>query len=156
MLWWFLQPHCCVPEHRDTACWLWVVSSSCLLSKGIMLMYRLPRWHGGKESPCQCKRHWRHAFSLWVGKIPWRRAQQPTPVFLLGKFHGKRNFPGGSAVKDPPAKQEMQVPSLGQEDALEEGMAIRSSILVWEIPWTEKPGGLQSIGSQKSWTQLSG
>ena len=70
--------------------------------------------------------------------------------------HGKRNFPGGSAVKDPPAKQEMQVPSLGQEDALEEGMATCSSILVWEIPWTEKPGGLQSIGSQKSWTQLSG
>ena len=119
-------------------------------------MYGLPRWHGGKESTCQCRRHWRHAFNPWVGKIPWRRAEQPTLVFLLGKFHGKRNFPGGSAIKNPPGKQEMQVSSLGQEDPLEEGMATHTSILVWEIPRTEKPGGLQSIGSQKSWTQLSG
>ena len=40
------------------------------------------------------------------------------------------------------------VPSLGQEDALEEGMTTHSSILVWRIPWTEEPGGLQSLGSQ--------
>ena len=40
----------------------------------------------------------------------------------------------------------MQVGSLGQEDPLEEGMATHSSILAWRIPWTEKPGGLQSIG----------
>ena len=44
--------------------------------------------------------------------------------------------------------QEMQVWSLGQEDALEKEMAIHSSIFAWEIPWTEEPGGLQSIGSQ--------
>ena len=44
--------------------------------------------------------------------------------------------------------QEMQVRSLGQEDTLEEGMATQSNILVWEIPWTEKPAGLQFIGSQ--------
>ena len=43
----------------------------------------------------------------------------------------------------------MQVRSLGQEDPLEEGMATHSSILVWRIPWTEEPGGLQSIGSQR-------
>jgi len=42
-----------------------------------------------------------------------------------------------------------QVPSLGQEDALEEEMATHSSILAWEIPWTEEPGGLQSMGSQR-------
>ena len=42
----------------------------------------------------------------------------------------------------------MQVLSLGQEDALEEGMATHSSILAWRIPWTEEPGGLQSIGLQ--------
>ena len=46
--------------------------------------------------------------------------------------------------------QEMQVQSLGWEDPLEEEMAIHSSILAWEIPWTEEPGGLQSVGSQKS------
>ena len=44
----------------------------------------------------------------------------------------------GSAVKNLPAIQETQAPSLGQEDPLEEGMATHSSILVWEIPWTEK------------------
>ena len=51
--------------------------------------------------------------------------------------------------------QETQVSSLGQEDPLEKEMATYSSILAWEIPWTEEPGGLQSIGSQKSRAQLS-
>ena len=50
--------------------------------------------------------------------------------------------------------QETWVQSLGQEDALEEEMATHSSILVWEIPWTKEPGGLQSMGLQ-SWTRLS-
>ena len=50
----------------------------------------------------------------------------------------------------------MQVQSLGWEDALEEEMATHSSILTWKIPWTEKPDGLQSMGSQKSQTRLSG
>ena len=49
----------------------------------------------------------------------------------------------------------MMVQSLGWEDRLEEGVATHSSILAWEISWTEKPGGLQSMGSQNSWTQLS-
>ena len=43
----------------------------------------------------------------------------------------------------------MRVLSLGQEDPLDEGMAIHSSILAWRIPWTEEPGGLQSMGSQE-------
>ena len=47
------------------------------------------------------------------------------------------------------------VRSLGQEDPLEEGMAIHSSIPAWRILWTEEPGGLQSVGSQKRQTQLS-
>ena len=45
--------------------------------------------------------------------------------------------------------QELQVPSLGWEDPLEEEMATHSSILAWEIPWTEEPGRLQSRGSQR-------
>ena len=49
-------------------------------------------------------------------------------------------------VKDLPAMQETQVQSLGQEDPLEKGMATHSGILAWKIPWTEKPGGLQSMG----------
>ena len=53
-----------------------------------------------------------------------------------------------------PAMQETRVKSLGQEDSLEKGMAIHSSILAWEIPWTEEPGGLQPMGLQKSLTRL--
>ena len=48
-----------------------------------------------------------------------------------------------------PAMQEAQVQFLGQEDSLEKGMATHSSILAWRIPWTEEPGGLQSMGSQR-------
>ena len=48
--------------------------------------------------------------------------------------------------------QETQVQSLGGEDPLEKKTATHSGILAWEIPWTEKPGGLQSVGSQKSQT----
>ena len=50
--------------------------------------------------------------------------------------------------------QETRVRSLGQEDPLEKGMAIHSSVLAWRIPWTEEPVGLSSMGLQ-SWTQLS-
>ena len=52
-------------------------------------------------------------------------------------------------VKNLPAKQETQVCSLGREDPLEERMATHTSILAWRIPWTEEPGGLQSMGSQR-------
>ena len=51
-------------------------------------------------------------------------------------------------VKILPARGETQVQPLGWEDPLEEGMAVHSSILAWRIPWTEEPGGLQSMGSQ--------
>ena len=52
-------------------------------------------------------------------------------------------------VKNPPAMQETWVQSPGWEDPLDKGMANYSSILTWRIPWTEKPGGLQSLGSQR-------
>ena len=56
-------------------------------------------------------------------------------------------------IKNPPAKQEMWVQSLGWKDLLEKKMPTHSSglysILAWEIPWTEEPGGLQSMGSQR-------
>ena len=51
--------------------------------------------------------------------------------------------------------QEMWVLSLGQEDPLEKEMATHSSILAWEIPWTEHPGSLELMGSPKSWTRLN-
>ena len=52
-------------------------------------------------------------------------------------------------VNNLPAIQETWVQSLGQEDPLEKGMATHSSILAWRIPWTEEPGGLQFVGSQR-------
>ena len=58
----------------------------------------------------------------------------------------KMGFPCGLVVKNQPAIQEMQVRSLGWEDPLEKEMATHSSILTWEIPWTEHPGGLLSWG----------
>ena len=60
-------------------------------------------------------------------------------------------------VKNLPAMQETQVRSLGREDPLEKGMAARSSILAWIIPWTEEPGGLHPWGHKESDTtgQLS-
>ena len=58
-------------------------------------------------------------------------------------------FPGGLAVKNSPAKQETLAQSLGREDLLEKEMATHSSILAWEIPWMEEPGGLQPPGLQE-------
>ena len=52
-------------------------------------------------------------------------------------------------VKSLPAMRETWVQSLGQEDTLEKQIATHSSILAWRIPWTEEPGGLQSMGSQR-------
>ena len=64
-------------------------------------------------------------------------------------------FPDGSAGKASACDAEDtgdRVWSLGQEDPLEEGMATQSYIIAWQIPWTEEPGGLQSVGSQsRTW-----
>ena len=68
-----------------------------------------------------------------------------TGVYAIG-------FPVAQMVKSLTAMQETWVQSLGQEDPLEKGMAIHSSILAWRIPWTEDPGGLKSMGLTKSRT----
>ena len=89
------------------------------------------------------------------------------PIFVFTVFTSKREWREGEVqswcefsrviwaslvaqmVKNLPAMQETQVRSLGQENPLEKGMATHSSILAWRILWTEKPGGLQSMGSQR-------
>ena len=71
----------------------------------------------------------------------WSLSRSPVP--LLG-------FPGGSVVKNPPTNATDAGSVLGQEDPLEKEMATRSSVLAWEIPWTEEPGGLPSLGSQRA------
>ena len=80
-------------------------------------------WEGnqssaGKESTCNACR--RPRFDSWVGKIPWRRARLPTPVFL--------GFPGGSVGKESALGE-------GGGNPLEKGMATLSSTLAWRIPW---------------------
>ena len=61
--------------------------------KGIVT-YGVPRWLSGKESSCQCRRYRRLGFDPWVGRIPWSRKWQPTPVVLPGRSHGQRSLMG--------------------------------------------------------------
>jgi len=58
-------------------------------------------------------------------------------------------FPGGSGGKESAYHEEEPVPSLGRKDPLEKEMATHSSVIAWRIPWTEEPGRLQSLGSQR-------
>ena len=67
---------------------------------------------------------------------------------LDANYYIQEDFPVGSEDKESASRQETQFDPLVWEDALEEGMAARSSILAWRIPWTEEPGGQKSIGSQ--------
>ena len=114
-----MTPHAATGHQPVTVLWENVVFRGC---------YSSPDVRGGasgKESACQCRKPKRHRFDPWVRKIPWRRAQQPTPVlgFLLAQ-----------TVKNLPAMWETWVPSLGWKDLLEDGMATHFSILAWRIP----------------------
>ena len=70
---------------------------SCCGSFFLAVRFGLPRWHNDKESSWQCWRCRRRGFDPWVGKIPWRRKWQLTPVFLPGKSHGERSLVGCSS-----------------------------------------------------------
>jgi len=59
-------------------------------------MMDFPGGASGKEPACECRKHKRHRFDPWVGKIPWRRKWQLIPVFLHGEFHGQRSLAGYS------------------------------------------------------------
>ena len=101
----------------------------------------------------------RAALVIWAESFPGPAGSDAVPPSSLSFAYysrdlGHRGFPRGSMVKNPPAMQEMQVWSLGQKDSLEKEMAIHSSILAWEIPWTGNTGRLQSTGSRKSQTRL--
>ena len=86
---------------------------------------------------------WAAVYGVTQSRIQLKRFSSSSSIKQLW------NFPGGSALKNLPTLQETQVRILDQEDPLEEGMATRSSLLAWRIPWTEEPGGLQSIGLQR-------
>ena len=129
--------------------------------KRLSVMWETRVWSLGREVPLE-KGMATHS-SILVWRIP--RTEEPGRLqYSMGSqrvrhdwvtslsflsFYKNRGLLGGSVVKNPPATQETQVPSLGWEDPLEEEMATHSRILAWEIPWTEEPGGLQSMGSQR-------
>ena len=81
--------HICTCTHRGACTHThtphWVSSGCQRVSTTYPRIWGLPRWHYDKEPACHCRRHKRHRFSPWVGKIPWRRKWQPTPVFLFGE-----------------------------------------------------------------------
>ena len=90
-----------------------------------------------------------------VGCCLWGHTESDTLKWLSSSSSSivQIGLPCGSAVKNLPAMQETWVWSLGWKDPLEKEVATHCSILAWEIQWTEEPGGLQSMGLQKSWTR---
>ena len=84
---------------------------------------------------------WVFFFSIFFKVYSVKNIKYILSIFC--KEYSVKNLP---TLKETP---ETQVQPLGQEDPLEEGMATHSSILAWRIPWTEEPGGLQSIGLQR-------
>ena len=109
-----------------------------------MLMYGFPDSSVGKESTC-------NAGDPGSIPAPGRSAGEGIGYPLQYSWASLV----AQLVKNLPAMWETWVQSLGWEDPLEKGKATLSSILAWRIPWTEEPGGLQSMGSQKSRTQLN-
>ena len=81
-----------VAEKKYRAGW---ISHSFYLTK-LPLLRGFPGGTSGKEPSCQCRKCKRLRFDFWVGKIPWRRAQKPTPVFLPGESHRQRSLAGYS------------------------------------------------------------
>ena len=79
----------------------------------------------------------------YLGVILYGEMQLPSSLRY------KQDFPVAQMVKNLPVMQETRVQSLGWEVPMEKGMAIQSSILAWRTPWPEKPGRLQSMGSQR-------
>ena len=83
-----------------------------LIDAGSRHTQGLPRWLSCKESTCQCRRH---GFDPWIGKIPWRRDWQPTPIFLPRESHGQRGLVGcyqwGCKESDTTEHAHMQTPT---------------------------------------------
>ena len=87
-------------------------------------------------------------FEFWIINIYFFKLPE-FQFFLLYNRDNDATYFVAQSVKDLPAVQETWVRSLGWEDPLEKEMATHSSILAWKISWTEEPGGLQSMGSQR-------
>ena len=160
-LWWLRLIHSSAthsastcPRHRT---WRWVFREAgeiitvfhCFLVHAQQRDFNSPTTDAGPW----CRRR----FQILPGQI---EKCPVTELCLIGSGNRSESFPCfcplafypliAQPVKNLPAMQETWVQSLGREDRLEKEMATHSSILAWRIPWTEEPGGLQSMGSQES------
>ena len=114
----------------------------------------------GTDPGAQMRLSTREAYPSWATPAPMaaetlNRSQWCEQPQKFGFFVTPGSSPGGSGGKNPPATQETRARFLGQENSLEKGMTTHSSILAWRIPWTEEPGRLLSMGSQRighNWT----
>ena len=113
---------------------------------------KLPDSEG--QGSLACCSPWGHEESdtTWWLNNNWRILRFFKCLLLIIKLKG---FLVAQKVKNLPAIQETRVRSLGWKDPLEKGVATHSSTLAWSIPWTEEPGGLQSMETQRVGTQLS-
>ena len=102
---------------------------------------------GAEPGSCSTRIECTFPVEVLPWKLPWQLLlSNPGFDFQLHKLGASLVAP---MVKHPPAVQETQVQLLHWEGPLEKGMATHSSVLVWRIPWTEEPGRLQSMGSQR-------
>ena len=104
----------------------------------------------------RCLQCGRPGFDPWVGKIPWRRKWQSTPVLLPGKSHGQRSQVGYSSWgrKESDTTERLN----WTKSRSQQTPSLMFSTLAWKIPWTEEPGRLQSMGSRRvghNWSNLA-
>ena len=109
-------------------------------------------WSLGQEDALEMEMATHSSISTW--RIPW--TEKPAGLQSMGSQRVRHDWMTNTwaslvaqRLKCLPTMQETRVPSLGQEDSLEKEMVTHSSIFAWRIPWTEKPGGLQSTRSQR-------
>ena len=146
---------------------IWWEGGDCLLglnsflSEGIRQVIVFPRWKSGKIPFSRCPHTTLHVSLHLFNTYKHLGAHGPRTVHPGTNIKPFRLAPPGEiwkgflqlsihycdSAKNPPAMQETWVQSLGKEDPPEKEMATHSNILAWRIPWTEEPGGLQSMGS---------
>ena len=125
--------------------WATSLSQGLALSSLLVYIFKGLLWMKS-EAVCACMTTWNSFFKLFLSKAEFLSIHLP---YTHTSLHISASLVAQS-VKNPPAKQETRVRSLGWEDPLEKKMATHSSIFAWEIPWTEESGGLQSVKLQES------
>ena len=144
------------PRSSDLYLVLWLAvyiwaSLVAQLVKNLPAMQETQVWFLGQEDPLEKEMATHYSTLAW--EIPWTEELDRLQSIGLQRFG--HNWTDRQAsliaqlVKNLPAMQETLVRFLGWEDPLEKEIATHSSILAWEIPWTEEPGGLPSMGSQR-------